>query len=729
MFVLALIRVFLPVPIAFDVVVCGMLLALGLAPGYVMTLLFTLGAFSVYSYFIVAQSISTRIATALTIWIVGLGAFAGIGAQAYHDWQSDRALEILLGGSRMAPAHATGAPTISLQRVDFAPRSPAADTQFTRLEAREIGITKPLEFSFKDMWPPFWEGRSVSSGDIDRDGDIDVVVASTEVGLYIYRNDGVGNFTRDEQELGAISDMPVFNAALADLDNDGWPDLFLATYRSGNWIAYNREGRFDTRNLAPVPNVPDAILSMALSFDDINADGALDAALGNWAAGWYREVPGEESRNRVILSGTAPFGTVARDMPAIPGETLSILFSDIDNDNLPDLLVGNDFKIPDAIYRGLGQGEFSQFTFQDGLIPHTTTTTMAIKTSDLDNDGQTQIYFAQIAGRSTGVSEILKMQPIERYCDTIQFPRDKAICEKNMEIKRWYKSGNQFDPTYANKCAKLSGHYQKECKAMLVKDLAIQRRDPKVCTLIPKDQPEARNFCDIHFWSPRDILDSEKEASIPQILRSNVLLEKEGQVYVDTAGPRGLEVGGWSWDTKVFDADNDGYQDIYVVNGTWVPNEVTPSNLFFHNQGDGRFVEASGPFGLEDYLMTAAATQLDWDNDGDLDLVGHPVNGPLVAFRNNLQSGNSIAFRLSDALGNRDGIGARVEITQSDGGIQSREIQLGGGFMSFDAPIAHFGLGDETQIEAVTIRWRNGPESRIPGPLLAGGTYTISRTE
>lgn len=49
-----------------------------------------------------------------------------------------------------------------------------------------------------------------------------------------------------------------------------------------------------------------------------------------------------------------------------------------------------------------------------------------------------------------------------------------------MQIKSWYKSGNNFDPTYAKNCQQLSGRYQAECKAMLVKDLAIQRRDASI---------------------------------------------------------------------------------------------------------------------------------------------------------------------------------------------------------------------------------------------------------
>lgn len=741
----AIVGVFLPVPIAFDVVAAGALLSAGLEPGFVMTLVFTLGSFSVYSHFIVAQAISARAAWMLALAVTALGVLGGLGAQKYHGWQSDRALELLLGANSLlgSPAAAGEMPApgvfavtsgdagrIRIDAVPYSPPSPPGPTPFTRVEARTIGIDKPLEFSMRDMWPPFWEGRSVSSGDIDRDGDLDLVIASTERGLYVFRNDGSGRFSRVALPAGPLRETPIFNAALTDLNNDGWPDLFIATYRRGNMILWNRNGGFDPARAQPVPNRDDAILSMALAFDDLNGDGFLDAALGNWAAGWYRRIPGEESRNRILLSDGRPVdGGRFSDLPGIPGETLSILFTDMNADGAADLIVGNDFEVPDYFYLGDGRGGLAPITHGDGTIPHTTTTTMSVNNADLFNDGTPELYLSQIAGRSSGVSETLKMQPLENYCDSIRDPSDRAACARNMAIKAWYKSGNNFDPTYAGRCQQLDGRYQAECKAMLIKDLAIQRRDPSLCRLIPGAQPVPRSFCDIHFRPARKITAQEADAAIAQILRSNVLLERDGPAapYADTAGAHGLEIGGWSWDTKIADFNNDGFLDIYVVNGTWVPNEVSPSNLFFLNDGKGGFSEMSGPYGLEDYLMTAAATAFDMDNDGDLDLVTHTVNGPLVAFVNNNQTDRSITFALEDAEGNAQGIGARLSITYQDGLTQSREVQMGGGFMSFDAPRVHFGLGRADRIDSLEIQWRTGETTRIAGPIPAGALYRIRR--
>ena len=549
------------------------------------------------------------------------------------------------------------------------------------------------------------------------------MIASTEEGLYFYTGDGTGQFTRTG-DAGPFAKAHVFNAALVDMDNDHWPDLVIATYLDGLWLWRNVEGRFGPEVPVRLPNLDSAPLAMALSFGDADGNGSLDIAAGNWAAGWYRRIPGEESRNRILWNESGQI-THSTDLPGIPGETLSILWTDMNRDGNADLIVGNDFAVHDYFYLGDGAGGLEMIVHDSGLIPQTTTT-MSVKTADLQNDGYPEVYLAQIAGRSSGISDTLKMQDLALYCSGIENPDARAVCDRNMEIKRWYRSGNSFDPTYAGKCAEMTGRYHEECRAMLVKDLAIQRRDPSLCALIAVNQPIPRAYCDLHFKPVRQATEAEIALTHPQILRSNVLLEWQGAAYADLAEDQGLDVGGWSWDTKIRDFDLDGDLDVYIVNGTWVPNEVSPSNLYFRNDGPGRFTEASGPAGLEDYLMTAAATAFDADGDGDPDLLTHPVNGPLALFINGAQ-GPRLAFRLTDQTGNRAAIGAVITLTDATGRSQSRELQSGGGFMSFDAPAAMFGLGTQAQASMATIRWPDGVETRLDGPLPAGQLYHVTR--
>ena len=745
-FLAGIVGTFAPVPIGFDVVMSGALMAGGVAHGFVMTLLFTLGSFSVYSFFIVGGTIGWRTASMLGAVVMVLGVGGGLAVDAYHDYQTRRALELLTTERVVGPAEAQmlgrRSPTnkwakriqdrftLELERIPYVDPVSYGDEQFTRSEAWTIGVDHPVEFSFADMWPPFWEGRSVASGDIDRDGDIDLVFASSRNGLYVYRNDGTGQFRGAPIAVAPIDNMPIFNAVLVDVDDDGWLDLFLTSYRDGNFLLPNANGVFDAAALRSVRNRDDAILTLAASFSDVDQDGDLDVALGNWAAGWYRRIPGEESRNRIILNdGGRLSGDDYLDLPGIPGETLSILFSDLDVDGHQDLIVGNDFEIPDYIYYGDGSGQFDMLTHQDARVPHTTNTTMSVSAFDARNDGDMALYFAQIAGRASGVSDRLRMQPIERYCDSIERESDRAICVQNMDIKNWYRPGNSLDPSNASRCASFQEPYRSECRGMMIKDLAIQNNDPSLCGLIPPGQERVRAYCEVHFQPTRRIRASEAEEALPQIMSRNVMLQPDGEgVYEDVAEAAGTEVGGWSWDVTIGDLDNDGWQDIYIVNGTWVPNEVTPSNIFLRNTGRG-FEEQTLAFGLTDFAITAAAVFVDLEHDGDLDIIAAPVNAPATVFLNNNTGQNALTVRLEDEFGNRDGLGARITIYHEGHGtgLQTRELQLGGGFMSFEAAIAHFGLGQADSVDGLRVEWADGSVSEINESLAAGASYVVRR--
>ena len=91
-----------------------------------------------------------------------------------------------------------------------------------------------------------------------------------------------------------------------------------------------------------------------------------------------------------------------------------------------------------------------------------------------------------------------------------------------------------------------------------------------------------------------------------------------------------------------------------------------------------------------------------------------------------LAAASTQSKELRDQIGNNRGIGARITAKIGDT-HQWRELQLGGGFMSFDAPVAHFGLGEATQIDSLRIDWADGSTTQIDHPLTAGATHRITR--
>ncbi len=141
-------------------------------------------------------------------------------------------------------------------------------------------------------------------------------------------------------------------------------------------------------------------------------------------------------------------------------------------------------------------------------------------------------------------------------------------------------------------------------------------------------------------------------------------------------------------------------------------------NRCFLNTGGTRFANISSISGL-DYPDDARAVGLvDWDGDGDLDMWLVNRTGPQARLmRNNTDGqGRYVSFRLRSDKVNRDGIGARVQLTaEGIDGIQTRTLHAGDGFASQTSKWLHFGLGDAGKITSVRVWWPDGQWEEFSG--------------
>lgn len=738
---IALVGTFLPVPIAFDVVFASAMMAAGLPVGYAMALLFTLGCFSVYPLLIVWRSISRRVALTMFVVVASVGVVSALVADWYHGREIARMYRILdqqssatpqsipetILNALVTPAQAADMP-LNKANISFQPFERAASTTktFTRHEGEAWGLAYPNNFNVGDMWPPFYYGRGVASGDIQNDGWQDILFA-VENGVLLYFNEKGKRFSAQKIDIPALSRLNAFIPALVDLNNDGWLDIYVATYQQGNYYVLSEKGKFTSKNFRKVP-VSGAITTLGLAFSDLDRDGDLDAAMGNWFYGWPKEVPPAISENYLLLNDKASF--TPKPMGDITGETLSMLFSDINNDGNQDLLVGNDFVQPDIFYFGDGKGGFKEIARADGLVPISTNTTMSMDTADIDNDLDLDIYIAQIAAGTSGTNARLRSRTHDHYCDDIAAGAHKTACEKNMRTRKFYQFDSRHKPSDIENCAEIEDHAeQNTCKSMMVMKTALATRNPALCDRIPDKQERPKMLCKNFFVAGVATSRAEYQRSIPQHQNQNVLLVRgETGAYQDTAGKMGVAIGGWSWNAKFADLDNDEWQDIYLVNGA-IRREQVPTNLFFKNEQGGNFSEKTSAFGLENFMVVSAYTYVDIDNDGDLDIVTNSLNGPAWVYINNVSTNKSVAFELRDHKGNRFGVGSKIIITYGEDKKrhQIREIKSGGGFVSFDAPIAYFGLGKYDEIGSVEVVWSTGERSKLEGPFKTGGRYVITR--
>ena len=177
----------------------------------------------------------------------------------------------------------------------------------------------------------------------------------------------------------------------------------------------------------------------------------------------------------------------------------------------------------------------------------------------------------------------------------------------------------------------------------------------------------------------------------------------------------------------------DGYKDLIVGNGHVLDDPTSlgagstyaQSQQLFHTQPDGTFVDDLHSLGDLVYpRVTRGLAVGDYDNDGDLDIVMVGQNEPLQLFRND--GGNEhhwITFRLEGVRSNRDAVGALLTIhTARRRQVQS--IRGGSSYCSHSDRRVTFGLGDETRVSAVEVRWPSGKTQQW-GALTANAFYWI----
>ncbi|MCY4340605.1 MAG: FG-GAP-like repeat-containing protein [Gammaproteobacteria bacterium] len=204
--------------------------------------------------------------------------------------------------------------------------------------------------------------------------------------------------------------------------------------------------------------------------------------------------------------------------------------------------------------------------------------------------------------------------------------------------------------------------------------------------------------------------------------------------FEDITNAAGVRDGLWGWGACAADFNNDGFTDIFHVNGFgYVPFtndtqarydkltkdtfQAKPSRLFI-NDGDGTFTEMAREYRIADPSEGRGLACFDHDRDGDIDIVVLDHSTGLQFFENQSGSATGRAFlniRLVGAAPNTDAIGARVTVTANVGpdfGTQTqlRLSQANSNFSSQNPPDLHFGLGHAAAATSVRVTWPGGTE-------------------
>jgi hypothetical protein len=238
---------------------------------------------------------------------------------------------------------------------------------------------------------------------------------------------------------------------------------------------------------------------------------------------------------------------------------------------------------------------------------------------------------------------------------------------------------------------------------------------------------------------------------------NNLWMPKAGSTaehpqYENMANAMGVELGGWSFGAQFGDLNNDGFLDLYVVNGNvsldqnrtyWYDyskvaggNEAIISDAanwpplggrslsgyqqkkVWINDGAGQFREVSQLVGITDVYDGRSIALADFENNGALDAVVANQNGPLLLYKNTVAPGNHwIEFQMEGTASNRSAIGTRVTLYWN-GQRQTQEVSGGSGFCAQNQRRVHFGVGKVDRVDRVEIRWPSGKTQAIDSPKL-----------
>ncbi len=188
----------------------------------------------------------------------------------------------------------------------------------------------------------------------------------------------------------------------------------------------------------------------------------------------------------------------------------------------------------------------------------------------------------------------------------------------------------------------------------------------------------------------------------------------------------GINLDALGWGCMFADVDNDGYPDLLVANGHVYP-EVDSANLgakfkeprfLYYNLGNGKFKDiskTSGP-GLTEPLSGRGLAIADFWNDGRLSAVVNNLSElPLLLVNEAPNQNHWLGLKLVGTKSNRDAVGARVTLTSARRKWVD-EVRSGSSYHSSSDLRLHFGLGSETVLTGLEVRWPNGATETFPPP-------------
>ncbi|WKV11174.1 VCBS repeat-containing protein [Marivirga harenae] len=524
---------------------------------------------------------------------------------------------------------------------------------------------------------------------------------------------------------------------VVDINNDGLQDIIFTGNQVNNKLYLNK-GNFQFEDITESAGLKGyGGWSTGVSIVDINQDGYKDIYVSN--AGY------EEGRNPFnelfINNGDNTFTEKAKEYGLNePGYTTHAAFFDYDGDGDLDVYILNNSFIPvntlnNSNKRDLYAEDWDVKEFVKGG---------GDKLLRNDN-GQ----FVDVS-REAGIYGSLIGFGLGVTVGDINGDHLQDIYVSNDFFERDYLYINQGNGTFSEESKKWMGHMS---LASMGADLADINNDgyPEIFTteMIPetdqliKQKLQFENYNTYQLKLRRDFYH--------QYMHNALQLNTGNGSFQEIAWYAGVAQSDWSWGALMFDANMDGYNDIFVCNGVYqdvtdadfmdfFANDVVqrmvltgkkdkmedvlakmPSNpqanKLFINSGNLQFNSKEHEMGMGQETFSNGAAYADLNNDGSLDVIVSNLNHLSTIYKSNAKTDSTHFLKVALAFEkpNRDAIGAKVQVYSGEKQFH-RQMMPTRGFQSSVDYNLHFGLGNIQKIDSIRVIWPDKLSSLIQNP-------------
>ena len=515
-----------------------------------------------------------------------------------------------------------------------------------------------------------YNGGGVGIGDLNRDGLPDIVFAGNQVSSRIYLNEGNFKFKDITENFKGLSNDQWYNGvSIADINSDGWPDVYLSAtaskdkYKCKNrlWVNQGSINGADPTfiEMAEKYGVAEDGQSIVAAFFDYDLDGDLDLYVMNNTVNQrmntaYRPKMNDgsaQNNDRLYRNnGDGTFTNVTIEAGILyEGFGLGLALGDVNKDGYPDIYVSDDFISNDLFYINQGDGTFRNEIRK--YMSYQAKSSMGDDMADVNNDGNPDMFtldmfpesYAKKKQTINGFSYIF-------YNYDYQYDFEHQYLRNQLELHNGFLNGEMLP-------------YSEVGQYMGIYDT---------------------NWS----WSP---------------LFADYDNDGDKDLIIANGFPKDMTDKDWTrYEKQVYGYVADAQQVISMAPSVKVPN------IAFENIGGLKFSKK------HDWLpdiptYSYGASFVDLDNDGDLDYVVNNLDDQALILRNytverSKGKTNYIKINLVGKKGNTMALGAKVELWDK-GKLQYIEHFLTRGYASSIDPVIHFGLADQTTVDSIKITW------------------------